>query len=119
MIEAVGGDDLLDVGGRAVDRDEPVVVDVAVQIVDEVGVGVDGDQRRVRRQPVEDRPGEGADARPIFDEQLASSPVDRLQHLVDQDLARRDDRSDHHRMLQEAAQELPARALAAAAGAAA
>ena len=35
-----------------------------------------------------------------------------LQHLVDQDPARRDDRSDHHRILQEAAQELPLRDLA-------
>ena len=32
------------------------------------------------------------------------------QHPVDQHPARRDDRADHHRMLQEAAQELPARA---------
>ena len=35
-------------------------------------------------QPVEDRAGEGADARAIFDEQLGVVPVDRLEHLVDQ-----------------------------------
>src|SRR3546814_9540117 len=45
-------------------------------------------------------------------EQPASRPVDRLQHFLDQDLAGGDDRADHHRMLEKALQELPARALA-------
>jgi len=62
------GDDPLDIGGRSVDRDQPGVVDVAAQIVDEIGVGVDRDQYRIGRQAVEDRPGEGADAGAIFDE---------------------------------------------------
>ena len=59
---------------------------------------------------LEDRPRERADTRAIFDEQLGVFPVDAAEHLVDQHAARRDDRADHHRVLQEAAQELPARA---------
>ena len=46
--------------------------------------------------------GEGADARAIFDEQLAIRPVDRREHLVDRRLRGRDDRADHHRVLDEA-----------------
>jgi hypothetical protein len=52
----------------------------------------------------------------IFDEQLGRRPVDRLQHLVDQHLGRRDDRPDHHRMLDEPHQELPKRAAGRAFG---
>ena len=50
MVEAVRGDDLLDVGGRAGDRDQARIVDVVAQIVDEIGIGVDRDQPRVGAQ---------------------------------------------------------------------
>ena len=78
MIETEFRDDLLDIRGRAVDRDEPVVVDFPVEIVDEIRVGVDRDLPRVLAQLFEDRAGEGADARAIFDEQPGGRPVDRL-----------------------------------------
>ena len=41
-----------------------------------------------------------------------------LEHLVDQDSARRNDRADHHGILEKAAQELPVRARRAAVAAA-
>jgi hypothetical protein len=49
------------------------------------------------------------DAGAIFDEQAGRLPVHRGKHPGDQLVARRDDRPDHDRMLDEAPQELPAR----------
>jgi len=74
----------------------------------EVRIRVDRQKRRIGTEPVEHRPSESADARAIFDEQPRILPVDGTEHLVDQHPARRDDRSDHHRILEEATQELPA-----------
>src|SRR6478735_1870969 len=116
MIETMGLDDFFDVRRGTVNSDEPIVVNVSVEIVDEVGIGVDRDQHRVRPQAFQDRTGERADPGAIFDEQPGPRPVDRPQHAVDQDPARRNYRSNHDWMLQEAPQELPPRTLAAAAG---
>ena len=74
IVEAAVGEDLLDVGGRAGDRDQPRIVDRFLEVVGEIGVGVDRQQGRVGAELVEDRPGEGADARAIFDEQLGVRP---------------------------------------------
>ena len=63
---------------------------------------------------IEDGAREGPDTRAIFDEQPGVGPIDRREHLFDQHFARRNDRADHHRVLQESAQELPLRAWAAA-----
>ncbi len=110
MGEAMVGDDLLDLGRRSVDRDQPGIVDVLLEELDEILIGIDRDQFGVGCQPVEDRAGEGADAGAIFDEQFDLVPFDRPEHAVDQHLARRDDRSNHHRIPEEAAEELPFRA---------
>src|SRR3546814_6748937 len=53
----------------------------------------------------EHRATEGADAGAIFDEQLGIFPVDGSQHVADQRRRRRHDRSDHDRVLDEAADE--------------
>src|SRR3546814_15514214 len=71
-LEPVRRDDRLDIRRRPVDRDEAAVADILFQIVDELLVGVDRDQRRVAGQMIEDGAAEGADARAIFDEQLRS-----------------------------------------------
>src|SRR5687768_15754912 len=55
--------DPLDVLGRAQDGDEAGIVDGLLEVVDEVGIGVDRDQHPVGRQLLQDRPAEGADAR--------------------------------------------------------
>ena len=101
LVEALRGDDLVDVGGRAMDRDETRIGELAAQEVDEDRICVDHQQRRVGRQLFEDRAAKGADAWAIFDEQLRVGPVDARQHRCDGPLRRRDDRADHHRMTQE------------------
>ena len=85
MIEPMFGNDRLDVGGRTMDGNETLVFDVLIEEFDEIGVGVDRDQLGVRSQPVQDRAGEGPDAGAIFDEQPRPFPIDRLQHLLDED----------------------------------
>ena len=67
VVEAEFRDDRLDIGGGAMNRDEPVVVDVAVQIVDEVRIGIDRDQLRILVELVEDRAGLGSDDSRIID----------------------------------------------------
>ena len=74
MGEAALVDDPLDVGGRTgAPRSSRSSSMSPFKIVDEVGIGVDRDQLRVGRQLFEDRAGEGADSRAIFDEQLGRS----------------------------------------------
>src|SRR3546814_72848 len=55
LLETVRRDDLFDVGGRSVDGDEAAVADVLPQIVDEILVGVDRDQRCIAGHPFEHR----------------------------------------------------------------
>ena len=62
---------------------EAAVADVALQVVDEERIGIDHDQRRIARQPVEHRAAERADPGAVFDEDLAALPIDWRQHLVD------------------------------------
>ena len=102
---AVLGNDPLDIRRRSMDRDKPRIRDRMIEIANEIGVGVDRDQHRVRRHPLQDRATEGADAWPVFDEQLATAPVDRAEHFRDQAIRRGDDRPHHHRMLQETGKE--------------
>jgi len=68
LVEAAVGKDFLDLGRRTGDRDQARVVDRFPKELGEVGVGVDGQQGRVLAEQLEDRPGEGADAGPVFDE---------------------------------------------------
>jgi cardiolipin synthase len=103
MLKAMRTHDFFDVGRRSVNRDEATVANILAQIVDEIFVGVDRDQRRIARHPFEHGAAECAHARPIFDEQLGVLPVHRTQHVADQRRRRRHDRSHHDRMLDEAA----------------
>jgi len=84
MVMAQRGKDFLHIGRRSVDRDEAAVADFLGQVIDEVAVGVDRDQRRIGAHPFEDRAAEGADAGAVFHEHLAVRPVDRREHVVDQ-----------------------------------
>jgi len=82
------------------DGNEAAVADGAIEIVDEQFVGIDDDQGSIAPQLVEHRAAESAHAGAIFNEQLAAAPIDGPKHLPDREAGRRDDRTDHHRMLQ-------------------
>jgi hypothetical protein len=114
--ETIFGHDLANVRRRSGDRNQAGIGEFAVQIVREIWIGVDGQERCIGCQALEDVLREGADARAIFDEQLAGCPVDRLKHPVDQYLRGGDHRSHHHRMLDESPKELPERPARATAG---
>ncbi len=75
MVEAMVAHDLLHVRRRSVHRLEARIDDGVAQIIAEIGIGIDRDQHRVGRHPLQDRPAEGADARAIFDEQLGVGPI--------------------------------------------
>src|SRR3546814_3756749 len=68
-------------------------------------LGIDRDELRVGRHPLEDRTAEGADAGAVFDEQFGVRPIYGTEHLADQPIGGRDDRADHHRMFEEALEE--------------
>ena len=105
LLETEIGDDLANVDGGAIDDLEARVGNGALEIVAEIAVGIDRDQRRIGREAIEYRAREGADAGAIFDDQLGVRPIDRREHPLDQRVGRGDDRSDHHGMFQESAEE--------------
>src|SRR3954451_12030334 len=107
--EAAVVEDLLDIRSRTRDRDQPRIVDRLLQIAGEIRVGVDRYYSRVGSELIEHWTGEGSYPRAIFDEQLRVRPVDRRKHPFNENLARWNDRADHHWVLQEAPQELPLR----------
>src|SRR3546814_8701568 len=63
LFEAVRADDLLDIGGRTMNRDEAAIADILPKIFDEILVGVDRDQCRVARHPFEHGAAESAEDR--------------------------------------------------------
>ena len=52
------GKDRFDIGGRSGDRDQARIVELLLEIMSEVRVGVDGDQGRIRPEAIEHRFGE-------------------------------------------------------------
>ena len=114
MVEAEIGDDLAHVGGRAGHREQPVVGELAAEIAGEIGIGVDRDQGRVGRHAAASTcsvkvPTPG----PYSTNSLQFAQSTGASILSISRLRGGNDRADHHRMLDEAAQEVPERAAAA------
>src|SRR6185369_4023369 len=95
MLETMPAQDVTDICGGSMDEDQPRIMDGAFEMADEVAVGIDGNQSRIGVKAIENRPCEGADARPIFDKNACSFPIDSREHLIDELVRRGDDRTDH------------------------
>src|SRR5687768_14004694 len=87
------------------DHMQPVVMDPAAQKTNEVGIGLERDQYRVRAHPAKDLGGEGAHPRSVLQKHPPPNPVHFTQYLVDQKAGAGNQASEHFRMLDEIASE--------------
>ena len=101
----MSANDLFHIRCRAKNGRETAVGNRASQVIDEVGIRIDYDQRSVAPQLFEHRSAKCAYARPVFDEQPAIVPVDPFKHPFDREPRRRNDRAYHGRMFQESFEE--------------
>jgi len=91
------------VGRRAVHHMQPFVRDPAPKKPYEIGVGLQRHEDRIRPHTPEDLGGEGADPRPVLQEDSCPGPVHFAEDLIDQKAGAGDQTSKHLRMLDKVA----------------
>lgn len=84
---------------------QPVVVDFTPQKPNEVGIGFQDNQHRVRAHAPENFGGEGADPGSILEEDPGSGPVYFAQNLIDQKARARNQAPEHLGVLDKIASE--------------
>ncbi len=75
--------DLIHIRRRSMHSDKPAIAEGFPQISYKVFIQVDDKQGRAGLQPIEHRLTECADARAIFDKEIAIFPIDRREHFID------------------------------------
>jgi len=93
------------VSRRAVNHVQSFIAHPAPKKPDEVAVGLQRNEHRVRPHPPEDLGGEGTDPGSVLEEDPGPGPVHFTQHLVDQKAGAGDQATEHLRMLDEVAAE--------------